>query len=163
MTMTYVRQQSGFTFIELAITVAIVGLLATLVLPMAELEVKRNQEHQLRQALMDIRTAIDAYKLAVEEGRVKSSADKSGYPPQLRLLVDGVTDERSPNRDSKIYFLRRIPRDPTCLDSTKSDEDTWGKRSYASSPDAPEAGDDVFDVYSLSADTGLNGIPYRNW
>lgn len=161
--MDRIRRQNGFTFIELAITVAIVGLLATLVLPMAELEVKRNQEYELRLALREIRTALDAYKQGVEEGRIKTSIDKSGYPPQLRVLVDGVTDERSPNRDRKIYFLRRIPRDPTCLDSTKSDEETWGKRSYASSPDAPEAGDDVFDVYSLSTDTGLNGVPYKDW
>lgn len=156
-------RQSGFTFIELAITVAIVGLLATLVLPMAELEVKRNQEQELRLALMEIRTALDAYKQAVAEGRVKTSIDKSGYPPQLQVLVDGVTDERSPNQNSKIYFLRRIPRDPTFPDSSKAAEETWGKRSYASSPDAPEAGDDVFDVYSLSTDSGLNGIPYKNW
>ncbi len=159
----YTYRQRGFTFIELAVTVAIVGLLATLVLPMAELEMKRDQEHELRLALREIRTALDAYKQAVNEGRVKTSIDKSGYPPQLRVLVDGVTDERSPNRDAKIYFLRRIPRDPMCLDAAKSDEDTWGKRSYASSPDAPEAGDDVFDVYSLSTDTGMNGIRYKDW
>lgn len=155
--------RNGFTFIELAITVAIVGLLATIAWPMAELAVKRSHEQELRAALREIRTALDAYKLAVDEGRVAGKLDKSGYPPQLRVLVDGVTDEKSPDRGSKIYFLRRIPRDPMCLDSGKADDETWGKRSYESSPDAPEEGDDVFDVYSLSTSVGINGIPYKDW
>ncbi len=157
------RRQNGFTFIELAITVAIVALLATLVLPMTELVVKRDHEHELRLALREIRTALDAYKNAVNEGRVASEIDKSGYPPQLKVLVDGVTDERSPDHKGKIYFLRRIPRDPMNPDSSKSDEETWGKRSYESSPDAPEEGDDVFDVYSQATDVGLNGVPYKDW
>ena len=157
------QPQRGFTFIELAITVAIVALLATLVLPMAELTVKRDREHELRLALREIRTALDAYKQAVDEGRISSEPDKSGYPPQLKLLVDGVTDERSPDRNSKIYFLRRIPRDPMNTDASKTNDETWGKRSYESSPDAPEAGDDVFDVYSQATDVGLNGVPYRDW
>jgi general secretion pathway protein G len=153
----------GFTFIELAITVAIVALLATMVLPMTELVVKRDHEHELRLALREIRAALDAYKQAVDEGRVHSEIGRSGYPPQLKMLVEGVTDEKSPNQNSKIYFLRRIPRDPMNPDSSKSDEDTWGKRSYESPPDAPEEGDDVFDVYSLASEVGINGIPYRNW
>lgn len=161
--MVNAARQTGFTFIELAITVAIVALLATVVLPMTELVVKRDHEHELRLALREIRTALDAYKQAVNEGRIISEIDKSGYPPQLRVLVDGVTDEKSPDHNSKIYFLRRIPRDPMDMDSSKANEDTWGKRSYASSPDAPEAGDDVFDVYSQATDVGLNGIPYKDW
>ncbi len=164
MTMTAPGQQRGFTFIELAVTVAIVGLLATLVLPQAELVVKRDREHELRLALREIRTALDAYKRAVDEGRITTAVDKSsGYPPSLKDLVDGVADARSPDHNGKIYFLRRIPRDPLCLDATRADDETWGKRSYESSADAPEEGDDVFDVYSLSTDTGLNGIPYRDW
>ncbi len=156
-------RQRGFTFIELAMTVAIVALLATLVLPMTELMVKRNQEHELRLALREIRTAIDAYKRAVEEGRVTSSPDKSGYPPTLKVLAEGVTDEKSPDHAGKIYFLRRIPRDPTFLDASRADDETWGKRSYESPPDAPEEGKDVFDVYSLATDVGINGIPYKDW
>ncbi len=156
-------QQDGFTFIELAITVAIVALLATLVLPMAELAVKRDREHELRVALREIRTALDAYKQAADEGRIAMEPDKSGYPSHLKLLVEGVTDERSPDRNSKIYFLRRIPRDPMNSDASKSNEETWGLRSYESPPDAPESGDDVFDVYALTDDVGLNGIPYRDW
>ena len=163
MTMNSIARQNGFTFIELAITVAIVGLLATLVLPMAELVVKRDHEHELRLALREIRTALDAYKHAVDEGRITSSKDNSGYPPLLKVLVDGVTDEKSPDRSRKIYFLRRIPRDPMYTDPSKADEDTWGKRSYASSPDAPEDGEDVFDIFSLATEVGLNGIPYKDW
>ncbi len=158
-----VRRPQGFTFIELAITVAIVALLATMVIPMAELAVKREKEHELHLALREIRTALDAYKKAVDEGRVESRADLSGYPPQLTDLVDGVPDLRSPDGKGKIFFLRRIPRDPMELDPSKSDEATWGKRSYESDPDAPAEGDDVYDVYSLSADTGLNGIAYKKW
>lgn len=153
----------GFTFIELAVTAAIVALLATLVWPMAELSVKREREQQLRSALREIRTALDAYKQAVDEGKVASEADKSGYPPDLNVLVDGVTDQSSPNGTRKIYFLRRIPRDPMCPDQAKSNDETWGKRSYESAPDAPSEGDDVFDVHSLSAETGMNGIPYKDW
>ncbi len=163
MIMRYRTIQAGFTFIELAVSVAIVGMLATVVLPVAELAVKRNQEYELRIALREIRTALDAYKRAVDEGRVTGEADKSGYPPTLSVLADGVTDAHSPDHERKIYFLRRIPRDPTFLDATAAAADTWGKRSYESGPDAPEEGDDVFDVYSLSEGTGLNGIPYKNW
>lgn len=153
----------GFTFIEMAVTAAIVALLATLALPMAELAVKREHEQELRVALRQIRTALDAYKEAVDEGKVASEADKSGYPPDLNVLVDGVVDQSSPNASRKIYFLRRIPRDPMCLDQAKSNVETWGIRSYESGPDAPEEGDDVYDVYSLSTDTGMNGIPYKDW
>jgi general secretion pathway protein G len=158
-----IEKMRGFTFIELAITVAIVALLATMVIPMAELAVKREKESELHLALREIRTALDAYKLAVDEGRVASQPDQSGYPPRLADLVAGVADLRSPDGKGKIYFLRRIPRDPMCLDAEKSDDATWGKRSYESDPDAPAEGDDVFDVYSMSQDVGLNGIPYKKW
>ncbi len=156
-------RQHGFTFIELAVTAAIVALLATLVLPAAELAVKRSQERDLRAALREIRLALDGYKRAVDEGRVASAPDKSGYPPTLGVLVDGVNDMKSPDQSRKIYFMRHIPRDPTCLDTGKTNEECWGKRSYASPPDAPEEGDDVYDVYSLSNGTGMNGVPYKEW
>ena len=163
MTMGNLERQGGFTFIELAITVAIVALLATIALPLAELTVKRNQEYELHLALREIRTAVDAYKQAVDKGHIATVIGKTGYPPSLKVLVEGVTDELSPDRNSRIYFLRRIPRDPMFRNPDAANEDTWGKRSYASSADAPEEGDDVFDVYSLSPDVGLNGITYRNW
>jgi general secretion pathway protein G len=153
----------GFTLIELVITVAIVGLLASVALPMAELVTQRSKEQELRHALREIRTALDAYKQAVDEGRIINSAGKSGYPPSLKVLVDGVPDASKPDQKSRIYFLRRILRDPLFLDFTKSDDESWGKRSYSSSADAPEEGSDVFDVYSQSDGVGLNGIMYRNW
>jgi len=152
----------GFTLIELVVTVAIVALLASAAAPMMELTVKRNREQELRAALREIRTAIDAYKLAVDQGRVRRTALQSGYPPTLYALVDGVPDARSPDR-RLIYFLRRLPPDPSFPDSKANPVDTWGKRSYASRPERPEEGDDVFDVYSLSEKTGLNGRPYRAW
>lgn len=153
----------GFTLIELVITVAIIALLATAVLPMAELAVQRSKEHELRLALREIRTGLDAYKRAVEEGRIVHSVIKSGYPPSLQALVEGEPDAGSPDGKGRIHFLRRIPRDPMANDPGKPDEDTWGKRSYESSADAPEEGEDVFDVYSQSFGVGLNGIPYRDW
>jgi general secretion pathway protein G len=154
---------SGFTLIELVITVAIVGLLASLAVPMGELAVQRSKEHDLRIALRQIRIALDAYKQAADEGRIIVDAKKSGYPPSLQILVDGIDDAKSPNKDQKIYFLRRLPRDPFSTDPVPPAEATWGKRSYASPPDAPQAGEDVFDIYTLSTGTGLNGIPYRQW
>ena len=153
----------GFTLIEMVITVAIVGLLASVAFPMAEVAVQRNKEHEFRDALQQIRNAIDAYKQAVDEGHIIIDAQKSGYPPTLQVLVDGVVDARSPNKDQKIYFLRRIPRDPFALDTAQPPDASWGKRSYASPADDPQEGDDVFDVYTLSTDIALNGIPYRQW
>ena len=157
------RVTFGFTLIELVVTVAIVGLLASMALPMAELVVKRNNEQELRHSLRVIRGALDSYKQAVDEGRVKVSLLQSGYPSSLKVLVDGVPDESDPDKHRKIYFLRRIPRDQMFNDPSKSDDETWGKRSYASNADSPEEGDDVFDVYSLSPGVGLNGISYKNW
>jgi general secretion pathway protein G len=153
----------GFTLIELVVSVAIVALLATVALPMAEVAVQRNKEQELRLALREIRAGLDAYKQAVNEGRVVHSVIKSGYPSSLKVLVDGEPDASSPDGKGRIYFLRRIPRDPMSSEPGKQDEETWGKRSYESAADAPQEGEDVFDVYSLSFGIGLNGIPYRSW
>lgn len=153
----------GFTLVEMVVTVAIVALLASVALPMTELVVQRSKEQDLRIALRQIRSALDAYRQAVEEGRVSGSIGQSAYPPSLKVLVDGVADANSPDRKQRIYFLRRIPRDPMINDPAKADDETWGKRSYASSFDSPEEGEDVFDVYSLAPGVGLNGISYRNW
>ena len=152
----------GFTLIELVVTLLIVGLLAAAAVPLVELTVKRNQERELRAALREIRTAIDAYKRASDEGRILRLAQQSGYPPKLAVLVDGVPDVRSPER-RPIYFLRRLPRDPTFPDASAPAESTWGKRAYTSPPDSPEEGDDVFDVFSRTERTALNGTPYKSW
>jgi general secretion pathway protein G len=156
------KRYSGFTLIELVITVAIIGLLASAALPLTSMAMQREKESELRAALREIRTAIDAYKEAVEQGRVMVSADASGYPPDLKTLYAGVEDATDPKKPM-IYFMRHLPRDPFYPDGTAPADETWGLRSYASPPDAPASGDDVYDVYSLSKDKGLNGVNYRDW
>lgn len=151
----------GFTLIELLVTIALLGLIGSVALPLAELAAQRNKEAELRTALRQIRDALDAHKQAADEGRITLRPGDSGYPRNLLALVDGVEDAKSPTR-SRIHFLRRIPRDPFA-DPTLLPELTWGLRSYKSPRDNPRPGDDVFDVYSMSTTFGLNGVPYREW
>jgi general secretion pathway protein G len=153
----------GFTLIELVIAVAIVAVLASAALPINELVVQRAKEQDLRRALREIRTGIDAYKQAHDEQRFgPPKVGESGYPKRLEDLVEGVEDQKNPKRE-KIYFLRRIPRDPFATDPALSDAATWGKRSYASPPDEPREGEDVFDVFTLAQGKGINGRPYKEW
>lgn len=152
----------GFTLVELLVVVAIVSVLATIGLPLAELAQRRTQEEELRQSLRVIRKALDDYKDAVAEGRILRNVGDSGYPPNLNILVDGVPDAKSP-RGEKLYFLRRLPRDPFAPADIAQATETWGLRSYVSPADAPQPGKDVYDVYSSSKEKGLNGEPYRNW
>lgn len=156
-------KNAGFTYIELIFTVAIMALIASAVMPYVELTVTRKQEAELNRSLRQIRTAIDAYKTAVDEGRIISPADASGYPPTLAVLEHGVIDASDPQKTKMIYFLRHLPRDPMNPDTSVSASQSWGLRSSDSPPDKPRAGRDVFDVYSLSDKTGLNGVPYREW
>jgi general secretion pathway protein G len=145
----------GFTLIELLITVAILALLASMAMPLAEVTVQRGKEADLRRSLREVREAIDAYKRASDDGAIEKAADKSGYPPSLAALVEGAVDKRDP-KGGRIYFLRRVPADPV------SGQD-WVLRSYASPHDSPQPGKDVFDVFSRSEQVGLNGIAYREW
>lgn len=156
------RLARGFTLIELVVTVAIVAILASVAVPLVELNVQRAREHELRSALRQIRGALDAHKRAVEEGRIEARVGGSGYPRSLDELVKGVPDAKSPT-PARIHFLRRLPRDPFATNREASAAETWGLRAYSSPPDAPAAGDDVYDVYSRSGRTGLNGQPYREW
>lgn len=145
----------GFSLIELMITLAILALLASVALPLAEVTVQRNKEQDLRVALREVRGAIDAYKRAVDEGRVERAADTSGYPPTLATLVDGVKDKTKAD-DTRLYFLRRVPVDPLTGEA-------FGLRSYASPANAPKEGKDVYDVFSKSDQVGLNGVAYKEW
>lgn len=151
----------GFTFIELMVTLVIIGLLASIAAPLVQVNMQRNKEQNLTQSLRQIREAIDVYKKASDEGRIKKSADESGYPPSLSSLVEGVEDIKDPKRRI-MFFLRKLPQDPM-QDKVDDGNGNWGKRSYQSTSDNPKEGDDVFDVYSTSSDTGLNGLPYHDW
>lgn len=158
---TSIERQRGFTLIEMIVVVLIVSILASAAMPLAALHKRRTQEVELRLALRTIRTALDAYKKAWDEGRIEKRVDDSGYPPKLEVLVQGVKDSKSP-KGGRIYFLRRLPRDPFASTDLPAAQ-TWGLRSYASPPDSPSPGADVFDVYSTAGGTGLDGIPYQEW
>jgi general secretion pathway protein G len=156
------RPPRGFSLIELLITLAVVAVLAGVVVPVAQTALQRSKEQELRLALRELRGAIDLYKKASDEGRIRKSIADTGYPKNLQILVDGEEDLRDP-KHRKIYFLRQIPRDPMHPDARVPEADTWSLRAYASEPDNPQPGEDVYDVHSKSSGIGLNGVPYRKW
>lgn len=156
------KSRAGFTLIEMVVTVVIVSILAAAAMPVLQLTLKRNKEAELRTCLRQIREALDAYKLAYDEGKIKRGLDQSGYPPSLDVLERGVQDQTRPDRKI-IRFIRKIPRDPLNHDLTLAAADTWGKRSYQSEADAPSEGVDVYDVYSKSPEQAINGSWYRDW
>ncbi|KKM01682.1 hypothetical protein LCGC14_1791980 [marine sediment metagenome] len=156
------KKQRGFTLIELLVALVLLALIATSAAPLMQVSAKRDKEQELKRALWQVRDAIDDFKQAVEDGRIEQSDELSGYPTSLAQLVEGMEDQLDPDH-KKIYFLRRIPRDPFATDTNASNSNTWGKRSYESSFDDKEAGDDVYDIYSLSEAVGLNQQPYREW
>jgi len=156
------RSRRGFTLIELLVTLTILALLATIAVPVAQVARQRTQESELRRDLHEIRDAIDAYHRASEQGRIAKTATSTGWPKDLAILVEGVPDQQDPQRN-KMFFLRRIPRDPMNLDARLADEATWRKRAYASEASDPQEGEDVYDVFSASTVVGLNGVPYDRW
>lgn len=153
----------GFTLIELVVTVTIIGILATMVVPVTDLVRRRSKEQELHASLRHVREAIDNYKKSSDEGHIQRNVGDSGYPATLQVLVEGVKDIKDPNHHL-IFFLRRIPQDPfNTSDFNVSSGKAWGLRSYQSSSDNPSPGADVFDIYSLMPGKGLNGIDYKDW
>jgi len=138
------RRLKGFSYVELMFSVAILALLATMATPYLEKTVQRKKEYELRTHLREVRTAIDAYKKASDEGKIKKSLGDTGYPKRLRDLVDGVENIADPDK-KKLRFLRRLPADPMYQVQAENGlelrpEDTWGKRSYDSDANEPRAG-----------------------
>ena len=153
---------SGFTLIELVVTLALVGVVALVSVPLFEITATRLREAELRAALREIRTAIDAYKTAADAGIVPKGATESGYPPSLDVLAQGINSAKAGN-ERRVVFLRRVPRDPFSREPALEPAQQWATRSHGSPPDDPQPGTDVFDVASRSPRTGLNGVAYKEW
>lgn len=150
------RGERGVTYLELIATAAILAILASAILPLGRVAVKRQKELELRRALRILRTAIDEYHAAGEQGLIAVEFGTEGYPPELEDLVEGVTQVGA--TETKLKFLRRIPIDPM------TGEDEWGLRCYQDEPDGRSwCGRNVWDVYSKSDAEGLDGRPYREW
>lgn len=149
------RRASGFTLIELIVTITIVGILAGLAIPLARNSIRRQQEVELHRALREIRVAIDRYKEAADLGLIEVTQDSGGYPPSLDALVDGV--DQTSAEGGKLKLLRRIPVDPM------TNAPNWGTRSYQDSPGLSGGNQNVFDVFSRSDATALDGTRYADW
>jgi general secretion pathway protein G len=152
--------QDGYSFIELLVVIGILFVLASAAMPLAQVASQRQRETELRRSLREMRTAIDKFKDAVDIGQIPTTEltpTSEGYPPDLETLVEGVTPANDAS-GRKLKFLRRIPIDPL----TNSTE--WGLRAYQDKPDATSwGGQNVFDVYTTSRGTALDGTKYRDW
>lgn len=151
--------ERGFTFIEMIVVTTILLVLASTVMPLAQVTMQRQREAELHRALREMRTALDKFKDAVDQGLIPSTElepANEGYPPDLETLVDGVSVANDAS-GRKLKFLRRIPVDPMT-------KDEWGLRSYQDDPDSRSwGGQNVFDVYTKSEGTALDGTKYRDW
>ena len=149
----FFSSERGLTFVELIVTVAILSILATAAVPIARFQIKRQNERQLRFDLWEMRDAIDKYKDAADKGAFQTKVDSQNYPPDLETLVTGVDVQ-----GKKLKFLRKIPIDPM------TNKPEWGLRSMQDDPDSDSyGGQSVFDVYSKSQGTGLDGTRYSTW
>lgn len=145
--------EAGVTFVELVVVVSIISILLAMAVPVSRFELKRQKEKELRAALWEIRDALDHYKDAADRGAFQTKVDSYNYPPDLQTLVDGVDVQ-----DKKVRFLRRIPVDPMTGNTD------WGMRAMKDDPDSDSwSGDNVFDVYSKSTATALDGTKYSTW
>jgi general secretion pathway protein G len=167
------RKKRGFTLVEMLITLTILAILAAAVMPLAKVAVKREKEIELRRNLRILREAIDAYKKMADEKKFEVEEDTEGYPPDLETLVKGVEmkgeqtqaapgTSRPPTKSKDelkiVKFLRRIPKDPM------TDSYEWGLLSYQDKPDDDVwGGENVYDVYTKSLGTALDGSKYRDW
>ena len=150
------RPQIGFSLVELIVTVSIIAILVGLALPLTRNTIKREKEVALRQALREMRVAIDKFKEASDRGMIQVKLGTEGYPESLDLLVEGVPQIGAV--DKKLKFLRRIPIDPM----TNSTE--WGQRAYQDDPASTSSGgQNVFDVYTKSQGIALDGTNYKDW
>jgi general secretion pathway protein G len=156
-----VHQNKGFTLVEMLVTLTILTILALAALPLARVAVKREKEITLRRNLRILREAIDEYKKLADENKFEFDEETEGYPPDLETLVNGVEitiTDKGEEKTKTIKFLRRIPRDPM-MNSVE-----WGLRSYQDDPDSDVwGGENVYDVYTRSAGTALDGTKYREW
>jgi len=154
-----VNGERGFTFIEMIVVTTILLVLASTVMPLAQVTMQRQREAELHRALREMRTALDKFKDAVDQGLIPSTElepANEGYPPDLETLVDGVSVANDAS-GRKLKFLRRIPVDPMT-------KDEWGLRSYQDDPDSKSwGGQNVFDVYTKSEGTALDGTKYQDW
>ena len=154
------RGEHGFTFLELVIVTAILMILASTIMPMAQVTAQRQREVELRRSLREVRTAIDKFKDAVDQGQIPTTElepGNEGYPPDLETLVNGVSAANDAS-GRKLKFLRKIPIDPM----TNSTD--WGKRAYQDRPDSQSwGGKNVYDVYTTYKGTALDGTKFQDW
>ena len=156
----FLRSADGYSFVELAVVTTIILILAAAILPLTKVTIQRQREIELHRVLREMRSAIDAYKDAVDAGLIGGTdvrVGSEGYPPDLETLVEGVSVQND-QTGRKLKFLRRIPIDPL----TRTAD--WGLRSYQDEPDSTSwGGQNVFDVYSKADGTALDGTRFRDW
>ncbi|NML43475.1 type II secretion system protein [Ramlibacter sp. G-1-2-2] len=158
------RASAAFTLVEMLVTLALVGIAATVVLPYAALVEARAKESELRLSLRTLRQAIDQYKAAADAGLIEKKTGDSGYPSSLESLVNGVPRSTAFGISvTPVVFLRRIPRDPFFPDRTVPASETWNLRAYGSPPGDFSRGNDVFDVSSKAGGSALDGSQLGDW